>query len=198
MIINYGSCIVALQYNTGEMCTLTVHTSPANANIELTATGYIQIGNMIRVVRGTPVKCEVYAEGYASYGHVITVQTEEQTANITLDPGVLCTINPTPADAKVTFIIDGYTFEGDGLKELYVPINRNFTYTVSKQGYQTITETISISENSIIPVTLKELAEKPQLNVEDYEYTSDNNDNIILTKYIGTNVDVIAPELTTQ
>ena len=111
---------------------------------------------------------------------------------------MLCTINPTPADAKVTFTIDDYTFEGDGLKELYVPINRNFTYTVSKQGYQTITETISISEDSIIPVTLKELAEKPQLNVEDYEYTSDNNDNITLTKYIGTNVDVIAPELTTQ
>ena len=39
---------------------------------------------------------------------------------------------------------------------------------------------------------------KLQLNVEDYEYTSDNNDNITLTKYIGTNVDVIAPELTTQ
>ena len=107
-------------------------------------------------------------------------------------------INPTPADAKVTFTIDDYTFEGDGLKELYVPINRNFTYTVSKQGYQTITETISISEDSIIPVTLKELAEKPQLNVEDYEYTSDNNDNITLTKYIGTRVDVIATELTTQ
>lgn len=196
MIINYGSCIVALQHNTGEMCILTVYTSPANADIELMATGYTQVDNMIRVARGTPVKCEVYAEGYANYGHVIIVQAEEQTANITLDPGVLCTINPTPADAKVTFIIDGYTFEGDGLKELYVPINRNFTYTVSKQGYQTITETISISEDSIIPVTLKEL--KPQLNVEDYEYTSDNNDNITLTKYIGTNVDVIAPELTTQ
>ena len=77
MIINYGSCIVALQYNTGEMCTLTVYTSPANADIELIATGYTQVDNMIRVARGTPVKCEVYAEGYASYGHVIIVQTEE-------------------------------------------------------------------------------------------------------------------------
>lgn len=175
MIINYGSCIVALQYNTGEMCTLTVYTSPANANIELTATGYTQIDNMIRVARGTPVKCEVYAEGYASYGRVITVQTEKQTANITLDPGVLCTINPTPADAKVTFIIDGYTFEGDGLKELYVPINRNFTYTVSKQGYQTITETISISEDSIIPVTLLKTLSYSRDTAKDLIYNSSTN-----------------------
>lgn len=175
MIINYGSCIVALQYNTGEMCTLTVYTSPANANIELTATGYIQIGNMIRVARGTPVKCEVYAEGYASYGNVIIVQTEEQTANITLDPGVLCTINPTPADAKVTFTIDGYIFEGDGLKELHVPINHNFTYTVSKQGYQTITETISISEDSIIPVTLLKTLPYSRDIAKDLIYNSSTN-----------------------
>ena len=175
MIINYGSCIVALQYNTGEMCTLTVYTSPANANIELMATGYIQIDNMIRVARGTPVKCEVYAEGYASYGNVIIVQTEEQTANITLDPGVLCTINPTPADAKVTFTIDDYTFEGDGLKELYVPINRNFTYTVSKQGYQTITETISISEDSIIPVTLLKTLSYSRDIAKDLIYNSSTN-----------------------
>jgi len=191
MIINYGSCIVALQYNTGEMCTLTVYTSPANADIELMATGYTQIDNMIRVPRGTPVRCEVYAEGYASYGHIILVQTEEQTANITLDPGVLCTINPTPADAKVTFTIDGYKFEGENLQALYVPIDYNFTYTVSKEGYVTQTTSTAISTDTTINVTLDPAT---PVNVEDYEYTlNENTSDLTLTLYIGNDTDITVP-----
>ena len=191
MIINYGSCIVALQYNTGEMCTLTVYTSPANADIELMATGYTQIDNMIRVPRGTPVRCEVYAEGYASYGHIILVQTEEQTANITLDPGVLCTINPTPADAKVTFTIDGYRFEGENLQALYVPIDYNFTYTVSKEGYVTQTTSTAISTNTTINVTLDPAT---PVNVEDYEYIlNENTSDLTLTSYIGNDTDITVP-----
>lgn len=191
MIINYGSCIVALQYNTGEMCTLTVYTSPVDADIELMATGYTQVDNMIRVPRGTPVKCEVYAEGYASYGHVILVQTEEQIANITLDPGVLCTINPTPADAKVTFTIDGYRFEGENLQALYVPINYNFTYTVSKEGYVTQTTSTAISTDTTINVTLDPAT---PINVEDYEYTlNENTSDLTLTSYIGNDTDVTVP-----
>ena len=191
MIINYGSCIVALQYNTGEMCTLTVYTSPANADIELMATGYTQIDNMIRVPRGTPVRCEVYAEGYASYGHIILVQTEEQTANITLDPGVLCTINPTPADAKVTFTIDGYRFEGENLHALYVPIDYNFTYTVSKEGYVTQTTSTAISTNTTINVTLDPAT---PVNVEDYEYIlNENTSDLTLTSYIGNDTDITVP-----
>lgn len=191
MIINYGSCIVALQYNTGEMCTLTVYTSPADADIELMATGYTQVDNMIRVPRGTPVKCEVYAEGYASYGHVILVQTEEQTANITLDPGVLCTINPTPADAKVIFTIDGYRFEGENLQALYVPINYNFTYTVSKEGYVTQTTSTAISTDTTINVTLDPAT---PVNVEDYEYIlNENTSDLTLTSYIGNDTDITVP-----
>ena len=34
-----------------------------------------------------------------------------------------------------------------------------------------------------------------RLNVEDYNYTSDTSYNIVLTKYIGSNTTVIAPEL---
>lgn len=40
-----------------------------------------------------------------------------------------------------------------------------------------------------------DLLKNYQLNVEDYNYTSDSNNNITLTEYIGTNTSVIAPEL---
>ena len=38
-------------------------------------------------------------------------------------------------------------------------------------------------------------APSPKLNVEDYNYTIDENELVTLTEYIGSNTVVIAPEL---
>lgn len=34
-----------------------------------------------------------------------------------------------------------------------------------------------------------------KLNVEDYQYTVNTNDNVVLTKYIGSNTNVVIPTI---
>lgn len=47
----------------------------------------------------------------------------------------------------------------------------------------------------VLTATSFNLLQVQRLNVEDYNYTSDANYNIVLTEYIGSNTTVIAPEL---
>lgn len=47
----------------------------------------------------------------------------------------------------------------------------------------------------VLTTTSFNLLQIQRLNVEDYNYTSDANYNIVLTEYIGSNTTVIAPEL---
>lgn len=47
----------------------------------------------------------------------------------------------------------------------------------------------------VLTATSFDLLTIQKLNVEDYNYTSDASYNIVLTKYIGSNQVVVAPEL---
>ena len=79
-------------------------------------------------------------------------------------------------------------------KNVYIPftyrnnINTRTYNSFMAAGYDTLgtTDGVYLKNLSINNTTNVKL----RLNVEDYEYTSDNNDNITLTKYIGTNVNV--------
>lgn len=188
MLINYGSCIISLQHSTGGMYTLTIVPTPSTAEVSLIATGYIQAGNSIRVPANTQVKYEVYEQGYVISAGVVTV-TADQTLNINLETGVLCTINPTPADATVTFIIDGYEYQVEE-NALEVPINRSFGYRVEKEYYQTQSVTTTISTPTTINVQLNPLT---PVDLSDYTYEIDEHEDAILTEYTGNDTDPTVP-----
>lgn len=186
MLFNYGSCVVSLCQSTEELYTLIFETNPVTTDINLIAPGYQQVGNTIRVPFGTIVLCEAYLNEYVPYTTEITV-TQNTTFTAQLDSGVQCTINTTPADASVAYIIDGYEYNVNPIK---VHSNESFTYIVSKEGYATKTRTVTITEPTTFNVELN-IAE--QVDLEGYEYTLDGDSNVTLTNYVGNDQDPTVP-----
>ena len=79
-------------------------------------------------------------------------------------------------------------------KNVYIP----FTYenSINTVTYNAFTTAGYDTRGTQHGVYLKDInAPITYLNVEDYSYTSDVNNNITLTTYVGTNTSVIAPEL---
>ena len=78
-----------------------------------------------------------------------------------IDNKVLITINPTPADATVTFNVPGYTQSGNSIE---VPTGMNVEYSVSKQYHVTVSDTILATTDTTIPVTLDWDCYVPEIN----------------------------------
>lgn len=128
---------------------LTIEPTPSNATVVLTADGFTQVGNSIVVNPGTSVSYSISRTGYITQTDTIIVNTT-QTLQISLthEPCTL-TINPTPSDAIVIFdtgIVSG--------NSCLVPYGSSVTYTVSKQYYTSQTQTINITSDQTINVTL--------------------------------------------
>ena len=99
------------------------------------------------------------------------------------------TINPVPSDSTVELTALGYSQIGNSIT---VAEGSSVEYSVSREGYITATDTVIVNSDRTITVELDHL---PRLNVEDYNYTVDSNDNVTLTQYIGTGGDVIVPTI---
>ena len=168
-------------------CTATVMVlNVENADVLLEADGYTQIGNSITVHEGAEVTYTVSKTGYDTVTNTITV-TEDRVIYVSLNIiQVTLTIDPTPADAIVTFepdinildlgnvldptidnIIEGGTNfstseyvdlsilpPASQTNSITVDYGTNVTYTVQKEGYTTITDTTTVTEDVTIPVTL--------------------------------------------
>ena len=188
MLINYGSCAVSLSHNSIPLYTLTVLTTPTPDYIDLTTPGYTQIQNTITVPMNTQVFCEIGKTGYVIYKDTITV-TGTQTEEITLEPGILFTINPTPSDAEVTITIDGYTYSPEN-NSAYVPIGRAFSYRVAKENYVPKSDTLTLTTATTLNIQLDALT---PYDLSNYTYELDENMNALLTSYIGNDPDVTVP-----
>lgn len=186
MIVNYGSCIVCIAQSSVGTCVLTVIPIPADAEVGLTCPGCTQIGNQIQVPRGSTVAYEVFSPDYVPQAGTISVLSD-QNLNITLQSGVLLTINPTPADANVVIKLNGYPYP---INHLMVPIDTPVEFEVSKEGYATKKRTVTINEATTINITLNEAT---AVDLEDYEYTLDEDTNAVLNTYIGTDTNVEVP-----
>lgn len=64
---------------------LTIDPTPAEANVQLTASGYAQSGNLILVSSGTSVTYTVSASGYSAKSGTVTVSSNE-TISVSLVP----------------------------------------------------------------------------------------------------------------
>lgn len=125
-----------------DYCTLTLDVIPADATISF-STGVVE-GNQCTVPSGTTVTYVVSKQWYNTVTESVTL-IQHQTVSINLIPkqGTL-TVNTTPEDAIVTFstgTASGHTCTVDA--GTYV------TYTVSKLGYVSSSDTVFVDDTDI-------------------------------------------------
>ena len=105
----------------------------------------------------------VTKKGYEPATGKVTMSAENQTVNVTLVKLPVITLTVSPADATVKLTKNGSAVSHDtknGGEYKYIAAkNTDYTYTVSKFGYETATGTISVATADVsVPVTLTEAA----------------------------------------
>lgn len=136
---------------------------------------------------------------YPIYYGVITGLVEGVPTTITKDitgtTGHNITINTNVENCTVTFNYNGSTKSGTTLTstsyesdDIYSESSITVGYTVSKEGYITKSGTIAFNNSDVsINVELK----SNDLDLSDYTYTLDENNNAILTAYNGPEVSTL-------
>lgn len=140
------------------MVTLTVNATPSGATVTLTSEGYEQSGNTITIQQGKPVRCVVSATGYDDYSFSMILM-ENTTISVPL-AGYRLTIDPTPAEANVQLTASGYAQSGN---LILVSSGTSVTYTVSAEGYDTITDTVQVTEDITKEIVLEQDFVQPTL-----------------------------------
>ncbi len=99
------------------------------------------------------------------------------------------TINPTPSNAVVRFYAIGHQQVGNTIS---VPRGTSVRYSVSRNDYKTVENTVTISSNTTLNVALEEIFYK--IDTEDYTYNLYNK-KVTMTKYTGSATDIVSPNL---
>ena len=107
----------------------------------------------------------VTKKGYEPATGKVTMSAENQTVNVTLVKLPVITLTVSPADATVKLTKNGSTVSHDaknGGEYKYIAAkNTDYTYTVSKFGYETATGTINVATTDVNKtVKLTELAKQ--------------------------------------
>lgn len=157
---------------TETLYTYTIDSVPVDATVTLTASGYTQSGNSISVPYNTSVDWSVSKDHYTTQSGTKTVtQTETDTVELVLVNHTL-TISPTPNDATVVLTAAGYSQVGNTIT---VPYGTSVDYSVSKDHYNTISNTVTVTSDNTISIQLTEIL---------YTYTinpTPNDANVVLT-----------------
>lgn len=134
--------------------TYTINPTPNDATVTLSATGYSQVGNSISVPYNTSVDWSVSKANYTTQSGTKTV-TETTSDSITLNlMPCTFTISPTPNDATVVLTAQGYTQTGNSIIVLY---GTSVDYTVSKTGYVTQSNSVTVTSDTTLPIALSEI-----------------------------------------
>lgn len=128
--------------------------TPSDANVTLVTNGHEQINNSIYSSIGEEVSVLVSKDGYKTYRSTFNAEETDYFLKVNLLEAAniaTLTINPTPSDAKVTLIAEGYEQFGNSIE---VNKGTSVTYIVEKEGYATQTSTIMVDTNTDINVKL--------------------------------------------
>ena len=145
----------------------------------------------------------VTKKGYEPATGKVTMSAENQTVNVTLVKLPVITLTVSPADATVKLTKNGSAVSHDaknGGEYKYIAAkNTDYTYTVSKFGYETATGTINVAASDVsVPVTLTEAAKysvtfqitKPEgVNAEPTITVNSGS----ITAYTGSGADCTLP-----
>ena len=143
---------------------------------------------------GSLVPYKITFSDSSVYINYIRISNHDMILNCSnLEPNlVTLTIIPTPSDATVVLNVDGYnmfgfTQSGNSIK---VSSGTTVNYTVSK-NLISISDSVVVDENTQpIYVDLG----RTYVDVENYIYSGDSS-SLIITKYNGSDTDIIAPHL---
>lgn len=180
--ISNGTAI-KVELSTQPRGTLDVTKVPSDSTLTLTATGYTQQGNSISVALGTTVTCTISRNNMVTHTENIVVNNETQSATLTCD----CSVQVTPnvSDATVSITRNNVTQSNPAI----VPYGSRINYTVSKDGYNTITaQNVEVTQNTNIAVTLQRtmvtVSVTPKIN---------NTVTSLATVSLSTNASDISP-----
>lgn len=127
--------------------------------------GSIDLNNSI--IGNNIINYEIGKEGYITKSNILYI-TENTTKTETLENGIKLTINPTPADAKVTMWANGYK-QTKGTNTLTAIEGSEIHYEVYKTGYSSVNDSYILgSSDHIINVAIEESHDWIQPQIYDY------------------------------
>lgn len=131
--------------------TFTVTPTPSDAVVALSASGYSQSGNSITVDDGVTVNWSVTKIGYETKSGQYTVNGSDYNMPVTILQTAMLAINPAPNDATVVLTAAGFTQINNTIT---VTVGTSVQYTVSKIGYVTQTNTVTVTQDDMLNISL--------------------------------------------
>lgn len=165
--VDTGSdCVWLKNFTVSPLYTLTIAPDQTDATVTLKdKEGKAVSGSngVFAVKAAADYTYTVTKKGYEPATGKVTMSAENQTVNVTLVKLPVITLTVSPADATVKLTKNGSAVSHDtknGGEYKYIAAkNTAYTYTVSKFGYVTQTDTISVAASDVsAPVTLTEAA----------------------------------------
>lgn len=165
--VDTGSdCVWLKNFTVSPLYTLTIAPDQTDATVTLKdKEGKAVSGSngVFAVKAAADYTYTVTKKGYEPATGKVTMSAENQTVNVTLVKLPVITLTVDPADAKVTLKRGtspvSCETQTDGTYTYIAAKNTAYTYTVSKFGYVTQTDTISVADSDVsVPVTLTEAA----------------------------------------
>lgn len=165
--VDTGSdCVWLKNFTVSPLYTLTIAPDQTDATVTLkdkegkTVSGS---NGVFAVKAAADYTYTVTKKGYEPATGKVTMSAENQTVNVTLVKLPVITLTVSPADATVKLTKNGSAVSHDtknGGEYKYIAAkNTDYTYTVSKFGYETATGTINVAASDVsVPVTLTEAA----------------------------------------
>ena len=165
--VDTGSdCVWLKNFTVSPLYTLTIAPDQTDATVTLkdkegkTVSGS---NGVFAVKAAADYTYTVTKKGYEPATGKVTMSAENQTVNVTLVKLPVITLTVSPADATVKLTKNGSTVSHDaknGGEYKYIAAkNTDYTYTVSKFGYETATGTIKVETGDVNKtVTLTEAA----------------------------------------
>lgn len=161
-----SDCIWLKNFTVSPLYTLTIAPDQTDATVTLkdkegkTVSGS---NGVFAVKAAADYTYTVTKKGYEPATGKVTMSAENQTVNVTLVKLPVITLTVFPADATVKLTKNGSAVSHDaknGGEYKYIAAkNTDYTYTVSKFGYETATGTINVAASDVsVPVTLTEAA----------------------------------------
>lgn len=161
-----SDCIWLKNFTVSPLYTLTIAPNQTDATVTLkdkegkTVSGS---NGVFAVKAAADYTYTVTKKGYEPATGKVTMSAENQTVNVTLVKLPVITLTVSPADATVKLTKNGSAVSHDtknGGEYKYIAAkNTDYTYTVSKFGYETATGTINVAASDVsVPVTLTEAA----------------------------------------
>lgn len=168
LTLSYGSSsgLKLKNFTVSPLYTLTIAPNQTDATVTLkdkegkTVSGS---NGVFAVKAAADYTYTVTKKGYEPATGKVTMSAENQTVNVTLVKLPVITLTVSPADATVKLTKNGSAVSHDtknGGEYKYIAAkNTDYTYTVSKFGYETATGTINVAASDVsVPVTLTEAA----------------------------------------